>query len=135
VFVFNVTAGGTIYRDANGNGRQDRRETGLAGVTVQLRDADGLVIGATTTGRNGSYSFDVDALGTFTVQPILAGGLASTSAASASITATRGMTYDRVNFGVRGGVVRPSTSSRGRFELVSTGTERRLTDDLITSAV
>ena len=47
-----------MFTDTNGDGTQNGAETGAAGVTVQLLNAAGTsVIATTTTGAGGSYSF------------------------------------------------------------------------------
>jgi len=51
--------GDRIWEDSNANGQQDAGEAGIAGVTVQLKDAGGNVIATTTTDGNGLYGFDV----------------------------------------------------------------------------
>nr|WP_315257127.1 SdrD B-like domain-containing protein [uncultured Duganella sp.] len=58
--------GDFVWEDSNGNGVQDSGEAGLAGVTVQLKDADGNVVKTTTTDASGQYHFDVNA-GTYSV--------------------------------------------------------------------
>ncbi|MEU4504224.1 PQQ-binding-like beta-propeller repeat protein [Streptomyces sp. NPDC024089] len=49
-----VTVEGTVFKDANGNGRRDRGERAMSGVDV----TDGAVW--TTTGADGSYSLAID---------------------------------------------------------------------------
>ncbi|SDG56886.1 MULTISPECIES: SdrD B-like domain-containing protein [unclassified Duganella] len=58
--------GDFVWEDSNGNGVQDSGEAGLAGVTVQLKDATGNVVSSSTTDASGHYHFDVDA-GSYTV--------------------------------------------------------------------
>src|SRR5262249_335915 len=58
VFFFKARVEGQVFSDANGNGRQDRGEAGVAGVTVELINDDGEVIATTRTGRDGRYFFD-----------------------------------------------------------------------------
>jgi hypothetical protein len=58
VFVFKARVEGQVFADANGNGRQDRGEAGVAGVTVELLNNEGAVIATTRTGRDGRYVFD-----------------------------------------------------------------------------
>ncbi len=58
--------GDKIWEDINANGIQDAGELGIEGVTVQLKDSAGLVVGTQTTGANGDYLFTVDA-GTYSV--------------------------------------------------------------------
>ncbi len=58
--------GDLVFEDKNGNGVQDAGETGIGGVTVQLKDSTGKVVQTTTTGSDGKYSFTADP-GTYTV--------------------------------------------------------------------
>ncbi|WP_298951922.1 SdrD B-like domain-containing protein [uncultured Methylobacterium sp.] len=51
------TIAGRAYADANGDGRFDAGDTGLAGASVVLRDASGYALGTTVAGNDGSYSF------------------------------------------------------------------------------
>ena len=53
-----VPVSGTVFFDQNRDGDQDTPEdTGIPGVTVELVDANGVVVGTTTTGPDGSYTF------------------------------------------------------------------------------
>lgn len=53
-----VQIGNRVWRDLNGNGRQDADEPGIAGVTVNLYDSTGVNLIATkVTGSDGSYLF------------------------------------------------------------------------------
>ncbi len=52
-----VEVGNRVWRDENGNGIQDPGEPPIAGVTVELHDADGALLAATTTDANGLYYF------------------------------------------------------------------------------
>jgi serine-aspartate repeat-containing protein C/D/E len=56
-----------VWNDENGNGIQDDGEAGIAGVVVELRDKDGVLIARTTTDSNGLYRFENVAPGTYTV--------------------------------------------------------------------
>jgi uncharacterized surface anchored protein len=58
--------GDFVWEDSNGNGVQDSGEAGIAGVTLQLKDASGQVVATTTTDASGAYHFDVNA-GTYSV--------------------------------------------------------------------
>src|SRR5262249_46701895 len=58
VFFFRVGISGTVFGDANRDGRLGRGERGLAGQTVQLLDAGtGDVVATTTTDARGNYAF------------------------------------------------------------------------------
>ncbi|HEX5788078.1 MAG TPA: SdrD B-like domain-containing protein [Woeseiaceae bacterium] len=50
--------GDYVWKDKDGDGRQDGAEPGIRGVRVQLRDCSGLFIKATSTDANGAYLFD-----------------------------------------------------------------------------
>ena len=53
-----VSIGSTVFVDSNNNGIQDATETGIAGLTVTLYEADGTtVVATTTTDANGDYYF------------------------------------------------------------------------------
>ena len=56
--------GDRVWLDANANGVQDAGEAGVSGVTIELQDAGGTVIGSTTTDASSNYFFDVEP-GTF----------------------------------------------------------------------
>jgi serine-aspartate repeat-containing protein C/D/E len=58
--------GDFVWEDSNGNGVQESGEAGIAGVVVQLKDAEGHVVASTSTDANGQYHFDVNA-GTYSV--------------------------------------------------------------------
>src|SRR5262249_111840 len=73
-FTFDFVVSGSVYNDGNGNGRQDFRERGMAGETVQLLDDTGAVVDATKTNRNGQYSFDSVSLGQYFIKVDLPGG-------------------------------------------------------------
>ena len=52
------SVGNRVWRDNNGNGRQETGEPGVAGVTVELTH-NGTVVATTTTDANGLYTFDM----------------------------------------------------------------------------
>ncbi|MFT3798727.1 SdrD B-like domain-containing protein [Microbacterium sp.] len=60
--------GDYVWIDADKDGVQDADETPLAGVTVELLDADGTVLATTTTDANGRYVFDELTAGTYRVR-------------------------------------------------------------------
>jgi len=53
-----IQIGNRVWADTDGDGTQDAGEPGIAGVTVNLYDADGNVVGTTTTDSLGDYNFD-----------------------------------------------------------------------------
>ncbi len=69
-----VFLGDFVFEDTNGNGQQDLDEPGVPNATVNLKDASGNVIGTTTTGTNGEYSFTDLVPGTYSVQFVLPSG-------------------------------------------------------------
>jgi len=52
--------GDTVFADTNGNGVQDPGEAGIPGVTLELLDERGYLIGMAVTDAAGHYSFEVD---------------------------------------------------------------------------
>ncbi|MYM26026.1 hypothetical protein GTP46_25690 [Duganella sp. FT135W] len=66
IVVVQAKLGDTVWEDKNANGVQDAGESGIAGVTVQLKNAAGTVVQTTTTGADGKYSFTADP-GNYTV--------------------------------------------------------------------
>ena len=53
-----ATVGDLVWMDANNNGKKDKNESGMAGVTLRLLDAiEGIEVAATTTGADGKYLF------------------------------------------------------------------------------
>ncbi|WP_338845578.1 SdrD B-like domain-containing protein [Massilia sp. W12] len=58
--------GDFVWHDKNANGVQDADESGIAGVVMQLKDAQGNVVASATTDAAGAYQFDVNP-GAYTV--------------------------------------------------------------------
>ena len=56
-----------VFIDANADGLQDTSEPGIPGVTIQLKNNSGTIIGSTTTDSNGNYSFDGLTAGTYSI--------------------------------------------------------------------
>ncbi|MCA9200444.1 MAG: hypothetical protein KDA87_23050, partial [Planctomycetales bacterium] len=62
---------GTVYHDKDNDGQIDADELErIAGVTIELLDATGMVIATTTTGANGNYEFQGLSAGTYTLREI-----------------------------------------------------------------
>src|SRR5262245_16842519 len=54
-----VSIAGVVYLDTNRNGAADSGDKGLPGILVTARrEADGAILGGTTTGPDGAYTFD-----------------------------------------------------------------------------
>ena len=77
-YVNNNSLSGTVYRDDSRNEKQDGIEPGYSGVTVQLLDKDGAVVGTTTTDKDGRYSFEHLPDGTYSVTVVKDGELTDT---------------------------------------------------------
>lgn len=102
VFFFKAEVSGQVFSDLNGNGRQDRREINLAGITVELLNDEGDVIAATVTDRNGRYRFDeFKETGDYRIQLVVpAGKWATTDAAYEFLIATGDVRLRGRNFGI-----------------------------------
>lgn len=105
VFYFRPTIAGNVFADLNGNGVRDSREPGLAGITVQLLDNSGQLVGSAVTNQFGRYQFNflngIGGTGTYSVQLLLPAGDTQTTANPAPIPITQGDVHATgVNFGV-----------------------------------
>src|SRR5205085_1746056 len=70
-----TSLGDFVWNDVNANGIQDAGELGIAGATVQLYNATGTtVLATTTTDANGLYLFSNLTPGTYTVKFTTPGG-------------------------------------------------------------
>ncbi|MFO0965945.1 MAG: peroxidase family protein [Gemmataceae bacterium] len=103
VFFFHVSISGVVFKDANANGRLDRPDRLLAGETVELLDADGVVVATTKTDVFGRYSFTLQdglGLGTYQVRAVLKSGQTQTTRTQ-TLTITKGDTFLRgINIGI-----------------------------------
>jgi hypothetical protein len=104
VFFFKMEIRGTVFNDANANGRRDFGEGGVAGRVIQVLDPSGQVIAQTTTAADGSYSFDNFHFGlnpatAYQVREVLPNGVVQTTVNPPTITFTRGETFAHVDFG------------------------------------
>ena len=77
-YIADNSLSGTVYRDDSRNEKQDGTEPGYSGVTVQLHDKDGAVVGTTTTDKDGRYSFEHLPDGTYSVTVVKDGELTDT---------------------------------------------------------
>ncbi|MFO1502612.1 MAG: SdrD B-like domain-containing protein [Steroidobacteraceae bacterium] len=76
---------GVVYRDANRNGTQQPGDTGIAGVTVSLRDAGNTVVATTVTAADGSYLFAGVPAGNYTVVETQPAGYGSSATSPDSV--------------------------------------------------
>ncbi|MFY9821172.1 MAG: SdrD B-like domain-containing protein [Thermoanaerobaculia bacterium] len=107
-----ASVGDRVWLDANGNGAQDAGETGINGVTVQLLDGGGIVVGTATTAGDGNYTFSNLAAGSYSVRVVsgtLPSGVTPTfdldgtaTPNIASFTLAAGANRTDVDFGYRG---------------------------------
>ena len=81
-----ATIGDRVWNDQDGNG-VDNGEPGVPGVTVILKDANGVEVARTTTDANGNYRFAGLVPGTYTVDIEVPAGF---NAATTSMTVTVG---------------------------------------------
>lgn len=71
--------GDIVWLDANRDGIQNDGEAGVEGITVQLKDAGGVVIATTNTDANGNYLFDNLEPGDYSVGFVLPAGFEFTT--------------------------------------------------------
>ncbi len=103
--------GDRVWLDADGDGVQDGGETGINGVTVNLRDSGGNLLATQVTAGDGNYTFANLAAGTYTVEVVattLPAGLAQTydldglaTAHRATLSLAAGESRTDVDFGYR----------------------------------
>ncbi len=92
VFFFHATVAGTLFADGNGNQMMDRGDRGLAGFTIELRNAGGVVATAVTD-ATGRYRFDVQSgvrTGSYSVSAVKAPDGKSLKTISKQVAITRG---------------------------------------------
>jgi hypothetical protein len=107
-----ASVSGVVYNDANNNGIRDAGEVGLAGVTVQLLNGLGTLVGQTSSATDGSYSFAglMPAViggvpqpggGTYRIREVVPNGFVETQPAGGVyvITPTSGQAIIGENFG------------------------------------
>jgi uncharacterized repeat protein (TIGR01451 family)/fimbrial isopeptide formation D2 family protein/LPXTG-motif cell wall-anchored protein len=108
-FVPPGSIGDRIWNDTDRDGVQDAGETGVAGVTIVLRDAAGAVVATAVTDASGNYRFDGLPPATYTVEvdtSTLPTGVTIVSDPDGindgrnTITLSAGQRIDTVDFGV-----------------------------------
>lgn len=65
---------GTVFVDVNNNGVQESGDAGIGGVTLELLNDQGQVVGTTTTNANGDYQFNMLRPGTYTIREVQPSG-------------------------------------------------------------
>ena len=89
---------GKVFNDVDGDGTQDADEDGIGGVTIQLKDNEGALVGTKVTTGDGTYVFTGVAAGSYTVEETDPEGFASTTSNVVSIVVTPGSAAT-ANFG------------------------------------
>lgn len=103
---------GTVYMDANRNGRLDPGEVGRAGVKLTLSGGSS---STTTSAADGTYAFDCLLPGTFSVKMAVPGGLDATSPNPLDgIQVISGRSADNNNFGLATDGVAPQAVATRR---------------------
>jgi hypothetical protein len=76
--------GDYVWNDQNGNGLQDSSEPGAGGVTVQLRECNGILVSSTTTSGDGSFLFDNLSAGNYLLRFVAPSGASFTQRTAGS---------------------------------------------------
>lgn len=82
-----ATVYGTVFYDADANGKKDSGENGLANVLIKVKETNR----KTTSDSYGQYSLAVDP-GTWTIEQTVPTGYTAVSSASVKVTASKGET-------------------------------------------
>ena len=98
VFFFQTSISGQVELDLSGPGRLNLGAIPLPGVVVQLLDSSGNVVASTHTARDGSYTFDDLALGTYRVAVSTPFGLLQSTPKSVKVDLTRSEAIDSIDF-------------------------------------
>jgi hypothetical protein len=95
----NAEINGQVFVDVNGNGRQDRFDNALAGVTVQLINDEGTIMDTAVTGRDGRYRFrSFDETGDYQVHVVLPARLTTALTTRDVLVSRGGVTISGINF-------------------------------------
>lgn len=95
---------GAVFRDLNGNGVQNKGETGTTGWTVWLdKDKDGAIDNGETVGTDsvGGFKFNAIAPGTYVLRVLTRSGWTATTRTKFTITVSSGQVVKGVGFGQR----------------------------------
>ena len=101
--VLTSAIGGSVWNDKNNNGGRETGEPGIAGVTLDLLDANGNVLFTTVTNASGRYDFASLPAGAYTVDvtdtgSVLSGFMLTTANDPAPVTLAPGQLLN-VHFG------------------------------------
>lgn len=107
VFFLHTSISGQVFNDANGDGRREPVEQGLAGVTVELLDSSGKIVATTETDAQGLYRFAELDLGSYQVVIVPPNGGTQSTPPPKTIDITRGMDVGHIDFGVSGLSTKP----------------------------
>jgi hypothetical protein len=130
VFFMSAEINGQVFTDLNGNGRQDRVENGLGGITVQLLNDEGTVLDTTVTGRDGRYRFrSFDETGDYQIRVVPPTKFTTNTTTRDVLISRGGLTVSGVNFGL---IVAGRTLSAVAADSTST-TSTAATDAAFTS--
>ena len=91
------TLSGVVYNDVNGNGSQDVGESGISDIQIQML-RDSAVINSTTTGVDGTYSFNGVDAGAYTLRETDLAGYTSTTPNDVAVSVVAGCSAT-ANFG------------------------------------
>jgi peroxidase len=103
VFFLQSVVSGQVFLDLNGNGRQDRLDVGIPGLTLELLNDEGEVVATAVTNSRGRYTFSTfNETGDYQVRIVVPNRLQATTAATRDVLVSRGdqMILD-VDFGLR----------------------------------
>ena len=100
-----ASIGDTVWFDTNGNSVQDVNDTPIVNATVELRDANGILVATTTTDASGKYLFTNVVPGTYRVRVILPSNLSTSVPVTANVGGDDSNDSDGVANGVVGQVV------------------------------
>lgn len=100
--------GDRVWADANGNGTQEPSESGLANITVEIRDSSATLLATAITDSNGNYTFTEVEAGTYLVSIVAPAYYDATAdldgpatANFTSVTLAIGQVREDVDFGLR----------------------------------
>lgn len=96
---------GRVWIDRNRDGRLDAGEAAIAGVTIELVDANGVVVATTTTDAAGAYGFANVPAGRYTVREVQPAGFGSSTPDSVAVDLTAGGAPTVVDFGDTAGSI------------------------------